>query len=182
MIRKRTHGGSQYTGTLVKARIPGVHVDKRSLLQKVQVEVKGTSIEATVSKRPPLSLGDENEHGDPIKEGISGSRSCFSVLNSSIDSDTVCGSHLPVILSFWKSWFRQGPCHCNPTRSEEEPESLREGEDWVCRQRGGWLAHRRKVVGYSATQWTLWYFVLVKRWASIAFSNTFPGNSFPGDR
>lgn len=42
----------------------------------------------------------ENEHGDPIKGRISGSRSCFSMLNLSIDGDTVCGSHLPVILSF----------------------------------------------------------------------------------
>lgn len=48
----------------------------------------------------PLSLSDENEHGDPIKARISGSWSCFSMLNLSIDSDTVRGLHLPVILSF----------------------------------------------------------------------------------
>lgn len=41
----------------------------------------------------------KNEHGDPIKGRISGSRSCFSMLNLSIDGDTVRDSHLPVILS-----------------------------------------------------------------------------------
>lgn len=48
----------------------------------------------------PSSVSDENEHGDPIKARISGSRSCFSMLNLSVDSDTVRGSHLPVTLSF----------------------------------------------------------------------------------
>lgn len=113
-------------------------VDKQSLICKATGCRRLTSIVTTVSKRLPLSLGDENEHRDPIKAEISGSRSCFSVLNSSIDSDTLHGSQLPVILSFWKSWFRQGPCHCNPTQSEGEQLTEPAGRGWLALWRKWW--------------------------------------------